>query len=326
MTRTAVIAIGGNSLIKDRQHERIADQYQACVETCRHIAPLLRDPDLRLVITHGNGPQVGFTLRRSELASGEVPSLPLDSCVAGTQGGIGYHIQLALANEFRRLNVVRTAVSIVTMSLVDANDRAFLAPDKPIGSFLTKEEAEHHRRIDRWNVVEDAGRGWRRVVASPRPTKILEVDAIRALLDRGFVVIAAGGGGIAVVEDPAGGVRGAEAVIDKDLASSLLARQLGADLLVISTAVENVFLAFGTAQQRAIDRMTAAEAHRYMQAGHFKAGSMLPKIEAAMSFVESGCGDAVITDPPHLEAALDGAGGTRITLAECAAPALSYEL
>ena len=312
MKTTAVIAIGGNSLIKDKQHERIEDQYQACAETCGHIAPLLRDPDLRLVITHGNGPQVGFILRRSELASKEVPPVPLASCVAGTQGALGFHLQLALLNEFRRLSIDKTAATVVTLCLVDKNDPAFARPDKPIGTFLSKEEAERHRVMDDWQIIEDAGRGWRRVVPSPRPIKIIELGAMCRLLESGFVVIAAGGGGIAVVEDAERSVRGAAAVIDKDLASSLLAQNLRADRLVILTAVERVCLAFGTPQQRPIDRMNVAEARRYTAEGHFKAGSMLPKIEACIEFIEAGGREAIITDPAHVELAFAGEAGTHI--------------
>lgn len=312
MTRTAVIAIGGNSLIADKQHQRVPDQYQACAETCRHLAPLLRDPGFRLVITHGNGPQVGFILRRSELASRELHPVPLDSCVADTQGAIGFHIQMALFNEFRRLGIDKTAATVVTMCVVDPADPAFGTPNKPIGSFLTKEEAEHHIAADGWTVVEDSGRGWRRVVASPRPTAIVELGAVRSLLDSGFVVVAAGGGGIAVVENAAGEITGAAAVIDKDHASSLLARELGADLFVVSTAVEKVCLRFGTPQEQAIDRMTLADARRYVSEGHFKAGSMLPKIEAVIEFLEGGGREAIITDPAHVGLALAGQAGTHV--------------
>jgi carbamate kinase len=312
VTRTAVIAIGGNSLITDKEHQKVPDQYQACAETCRYLAPLFEDPSLRLVITHGNGPQVGFILRRSELAAKELHMVPLDSCVADTQGAIGYHIQLALHNEFRRLRIGRAAATVVTLCVVDKDDIAFQRPNKPIGSFMPKEQADHHREVDGWDVVEDAGRGWRRVVASPVPMSILELDAVKSLLDSGFVVIAAGGGGIAVVEDAEGMMKGASAVIDKDLASSLLARQLGADLLVISTAVEKVCLGFGTAQQTDIDRMTVAEAKKYVVEGHFKPGSMLPKIQAVIGFLEGGGREAIITDPAHLGLALDGKAGTRV--------------
>jgi carbamate kinase len=307
-----VIAIGGNSLITDKEHQKVPDQYQACAETCRHVAPLFSEPNLRLVITHGNGPQVGYILRRSELAAKELHMVPLDSCVADTQGAIGYHIQLALHNEFRRLGIGKAAATLVTQCVVDKDDIAFRKPNKPIGSFMTKDQADHHRAIDGWDVVEDAGRGWRRVVASPIPMSILELDAVKSLLDSGFVVIAAGGGGIAVVEDAEGMLKGAAAVIDKDLASSLLARQLGAELLVISTAVEKVSLRFGTPQQTDIERMTLAEARQYVIEGHFKPGSMLPKIQAVIDFIEGGGREAIITDPAHLGLALAGKAGTHV--------------
>ena len=312
MKRTAVIAIGGNSLITDKEHQTVPDQYLAAAETCRHVAPLLKDGDLRLVITHGNGPQVGFILRRSELALKELHMVPLDSCVADTQGAIGYHIQLALHNEFRKLGIEKGAATVVTQCLVDLEDPAFAKPNKPIGSFLSLEQADHHRAADGWDVVEDAGRGWRRVVASPAPKAILELDAVKSLLDAGFVVVAAGGGGIAVVADAAGNLTGASAVIDKDHASSLLARQLGAELLVISTAVEKVCLNFGKPNQVDVDRMTVAEAKQYVAEGHFKPGSMLPKIQAVIAFLEGGGREAIITDPAHLSLAFAGKTGTHV--------------
>jgi len=312
VTRTAVIAIGGNSLITDKEHQTVPDQYQAAADTCAHIAPLVADGDLRLVVTHGNGPQVGFILRRSELAAHELHMVPLDSCVADTQGALGYHIQLALGNEFRRLGVKKGTATVVTQCLVDRNDPAFAKPNKPIGSFLTKSQAEHHREADGWVVVEDSGRGWRRVVASPEPKEILELEAVKSLLDAGFVVVAAGGGGIAVVDDGTGKLKGAAAVIDKDHASSLLARELGADLLVISTAVEKVCLNFGKPDQMDLDRMTLAEAKRYCAEGHFKPGSMLPKIQAVIAFLEGGGREAIITDPAHLGEALAGKTGTHV--------------
>jgi carbamate kinase len=312
VTRTAVIAIGGNSLITDKEHQTVPDQYEAAAQTCRHVAPLLADGDLRLVITHGNGPQVGFILRRSELALKELHMVPLDSCVADTQGAIGYHIQLALHNEFRKLGIEKGAATVVTQCLVDREDPAFAKPNKPIGSFLSLEQADHHRAVDGWDVVEDAGRGWRRVVASPAPKSILELAAVKSLLDAGFVVVAAGGGGIAVVADAAGNLTGASAVIDKDHASSLLARELGADLLVISTAVEKVCLNFGKPNQVDVDRMTVAEAKQYVAEGHFKPGSMLPKIQAVIAFLEGGGREAIITDPAHLSLAFAGKTGTHV--------------
>jgi carbamate kinase len=312
MTRTVVIAIGGNSLIADDAHQSVADQYQAVADTCVHIASMLQAEDLRLVVTHGNGPQVGFILRRSELAAEELHMVPLDSCVADTQGALGYQLQRAMYNEFKRRGVRRQAATVVTQVLVDRDDPAFSKPNKPIGSFMSAALAEVHRAKDGWDLVEDAGRGFRRVVASPKPKAILELDAVRSLLDAGFVVVAGGGGGIAVVEGPGGELTGASAVIDKDLASSLMAKELGAELLIISTAVEKVCLDFGKPSQRALSSMTLAEARQYIQEGHFKPGSMLPKIQAVVSFLEAGGKEALITDPAHLAAALRGETGTRI--------------
>ena len=313
MKKTVVVALGGNSFVSDETHQSVPDQYRAAERACGHIVPLLRDPDLRLVVTHGNGPQVGFILRRSELAAPELHQVPLDSCVADTQGALGYQLERALRNELRRHGLARSPAAVVTLVLVDRDDPAFRHPTKPIGAFLTKERAEEHRLKDGWDVAEDAGRGWRRVVASPVPKAILDLDAVRSLLDAGFVVVAAGGGGIAVVEDPSGDISGASAVVDKDLASSLLARQLGAEVLVITTSVEKVCLDYGKPGQRALDAMTVAEAKRYMAEGHFKAGSMLPKVQAIIEFLEGGGRQAIITDPEHLAAALEGRGGTRVT-------------
>jgi carbamate kinase len=312
MTRTVVVALGGNAFIADDQHQSVPDQYRAAERACTHLVPmLLRDPKLRVVITHGNGPQVGFILRRSELAAREMHQVPLDSCVADTQGALGYHLERALRNDLRRKGLERSAAAVVTLALVDRDDPAFRNPTKPIGSFMSREQAEEHRRRDGWDVAEDAGRGWRRVVASPRPRQILEIGAVKALLDAGYVVIAAGGGGIAVVEDASGELTGASAVIDKDLATSLLARQLGAELLVISTGVEKVALDYGKPTQRTVDELTVAEARRYAAEGHFKPGSMLPKIEAVIEFLEGGGREAIITHPENFEAALRGEAGTR---------------
>ena len=312
MAKTVVIAIGGNSLISDSGHQSVADQYDAAAQTCVHIASMLKEEDLRLVVTHGNGPQVGFILRRSEIAAPELHMVPLDSCVADTQGALGYQLQRAMRNEFRRRGVNRTAVTVVTQVLVDKDDPALQKPNKPIGSFMSREQAEAHRIKDGWDLVEDSGRGWRRVVASPQPRAILELDAVKGLLDAGFVVVAGGGGGIAVVEDEHGDLNGVPAVIDKDLASSLMARQLKAELLIISTAVEKVCLNFGKPEQKSLSTMTLAEAKQYIAEGHFKPGSMLPKIQAVVDFLEGGGTQAIITDPEHLAEALKGRAGTSV--------------
>jgi carbamate kinase len=309
--KTIVIAIGGNSLIKDDKHMSVPDQYAAVVETARHISDLV-EGGFRVVITHGNGPQVGFILLRSEYSRGILHEVPLDSIGADTQGAIGYQIQQAMQNEFRRRGLKQAVATVVTQTLVDKNDPAFQKPSKPIGQFYKKEDAEDRMRTEKWTMVEDSGRGWRRVVPSPKPVRIIEADVIRHLVDDGYVVIAAGGGGIPVVEDEQGDLRGTAAVIDKDLASAALAKEIGADLLVISTAVEQVCLHFGKPEQKTIDRMTVSEAKQHMKEGHFKPGSMLPKVQACVQFIENGGTEALITCPESLPQALAGKTGTRI--------------
>ncbi len=313
MSRLAVIAIGGNSLIRDESHRSVADQYDAVVETVRHIAGLV-EQGYDIVITHGNGPQVGFILLRSEIAekAAGLHAVPLDSCGADTQGAIGYQIQQALHNEFLKRGIVRKAVTVVTQVLVDREDPAFTNPSKPVGSFYSKEEIQKKVAGEGWNVVEDAGRGWRRVVASPMPVQIVELDAILSLVKAGFIVIAAGGGGIPVVKDEAGNLKGAAAVIDKDHATSLLATKLNADLFIISTAVEKVYINYNRPDQTGLDRMTIREASAYIDQGQFAKGSMLPKVKAAVSFLEHGGREALITNPESLEQAVAGKTGTRI--------------
>jgi carbamate kinase len=309
--RRAVVAIGGNSLIKDKQHQSVRDQYIAAGETCWHIAAMIQE-GWDVAIGHGNGPQVGFILRRSELAAHELHEVPLDVCGADSQGAIGYALVQNLENDFRRLGLDRHAVAVVTQVEVSADDPAFQQPTKPIGSFMDVETAER-RRSEGWAVVDDANRGWRRVVASPQPIRIVEEDAIKRLLDEGFVVVSVGGGGIPVVSDGDGNLSGVAAVIDKDLASSLLATRIDADLLMITTAVEKVALDFGTPEERPIDRMSLSEAKGYLAEGrHFAAGSMAPKIEAVIGFLERGGERAVITDPENVERALRGETGTTI--------------
>lgn len=309
MNRVAVVAIGGNSLIKDKNHQTVPDQYRAAAETCHHIAAMI-EQGWDVVITHGNGPQVGFILRRSELARHELHEVPLDSCGADTQGAIGYMLQKALYNEFRRRGIVKTAATVVTQVLVDRNDPAFQNPTKPIGSFMDEQTARMRATQEGWTVREDAGRGWRRVVPSPLPKRIIELEAIETLIRQGITVIAVGGGGIPVVEDEQGDLIGAEAVIDKDYASSLLARSLRADLFLISTAVEKVALHYGKPDQRWLDRVSLEEARRYLSEGHFPAGSMGPKIQAIIDYLEAGGKHAIVTNPENLERALRGETGT----------------
>jgi carbamate kinase len=309
--KTLVIAIGGNSLIKDVRHQSVPDQYAAVVETARHLTDLL-ERGHRIVVTHGNGPQVGFILLRSEHSRGFLHQVPLDSIVADTQGALGYQIQQALENEFRRRGLRKSVATVVTQTLVDRQDPAFGAPSKPIGEFYSREQAEERMRVEQWQMVEDAGRGWRRVVPSPSPLRIIESEVVRHLVKDGYVVIAAGGGGIPVVADDQGMLTGVAAVIDKDLASAVLASQIAADMLVISTGVEQVFMDFGKPNQRAVKSLTVAEARRAIAEGHFPPGSMLPKIEACIQFLTHGGREAVITCPAQLSAALDGRTGTRI--------------
>lgn len=311
VAKKAVIAIGGNSLIKDKQHQTVPDQYIAMAETCKHIADMIQE-GWDVVVTSGNGPQVGFILRRSELSKRELHEVPLDSCGADTQGAIGYMVQKALNNEFRRRNMEKDVVSVVTLVRVDSEDPAFKNPDKPIGSFLDEKTAKDRAQADGWTVKEDAGRGWRRVVPSPMPKEIIELPSIKLLVNQGIIVYAVGGGGIPVVRRNNGDLEGTSAVIDKDRASALLASGLNADLLLISTAVEKVYLNFGKPNQKAIDKMDHVQAQRYIDEGHFAAGSMLPKIEACIDFVRKGGQLAIITDPPNITRALRGETGTRI--------------
>ncbi len=311
----ALIAVGGNSLIADREHMTVEDQYKAVCETAEHIADLV-EAGYRVVVTHGNGPQVGFILRRSEIARevAHMHPVPLVSCDADTQGAIGYQIQQALDNEFRKRNIGLTAATIVTQILVDPEDEAFRKPAKPIGEFYNTDEAELLKSAyPDWTLVEDAGRGFRRVVASPLPRKIIELDAIKALLKSDFCVIAAGGGGIPVVESEDGILEGRDAVIDKDFASAFLSYEIGADVFIISTGVKEVCLNFGKPDQKSLNRITAAEAKEYLDAGHFAPGSMAPKIQAALDFLGRGGKEVVITSPENLKEAVLNGKGTHIT-------------
>jgi len=308
----AVLAMGGNSLIRDKNHIALSFQYEMVQETAKHIADLIAH-GIHLVITHGNGPQVGFIYRRGELSRSELPLIPLDICGADTQGAIGYMIEKALLNEFRRRGIDKKVTAVVTQTIVDREDRSFTHPTKPIGSFMSEEEALAHKREVGWEVVEDAGRGYRRVVPSPIPKKIIELDVIKLLVQSGYVVIAAGGGGVPVILNEQGEIEGVEAVIDKDLGSSILASGLGADTLIISTAIDAVYLNFGQKDQRPLSRVSLPEIKRYLEEGHFKPGSMKPKIEAIINFLENGGEKAIITSPENLLHAFKGKAGTTIT-------------
>jgi len=308
----AVIAVGGNSLIKDETHRTVADQYEAGRESMHHIAGMIAD-GWKVVISHGNGPQVGFIYRRSELSLHELHPVPMDFCGADTQGAIGYMFTRALYNEFLQRGMDQKAVAVVTQTVVSRDDPGFKNPSKPIGSFMDEATAKEHAAKQGWVVVEDAGRGWRRVVASPVPLRIVEAAQIRTLIDAGFVVVGVGGGGIPVIENPDGTLEGVEAVIDKDFGSALLANMIHADLFIISTAVEKVAINFKKPGEKWLDRLTLAEAKQYMVEGHFAKGSMLPKIQAIIRFLEAGGKEALITNPENIGRALRGETGTWIS-------------
>jgi len=311
--KVAVVAIGGNSLIKDNAHQSVEDQYQAAKETTFHIADMI-EAGWDVVIGHGNGPQVGFILRRSEIAAKVegMHEVPLEVCGADSQGAIGYALQQTLQNEFRKRGIDKGVATVVTQVLVDKDDPAFSKPSKPIGGFMGADEAQRRKAELGWSVVEDAGRGWRRVVASPIPQKVVELEAVKTLINTGTVVISVGGGGIPVIEMDQQYV-GTAAVIDKDFASSLLARLIKADLLLISTAVEKVALNFGKPDQKWLDHLSLKEAKQYLAEGtHFAKGSMAPKIQAIIWFLEAGGKQALITNPENIGRALRHETGTWI--------------
>jgi carbamate kinase len=309
---TAIVAVGGNSMIIDDQHQSIPDQYKAAATSSHYVADMV-EAGVTVVLTHGNGPQVGFILRRSGIAKGVVPEVPVDYADADTQGAIGYMFQRALHNEFKRRGLKRQVVAVVTQVVVDRDDPALSDPTKPIGEYMDQDTALSLASQLGWVVREDAGRGWRRVVGSPKPMRIVELDIIASLVAQGHIVIACGGGGIPVVEDSDGNLHGIEAVIDKDFASALLASDLKADLFVVSTGVEKVAINFNRPDQRWLDRLTLAEAKRFLEEGQFPRGSMGPKIEAIASFLMAG-GErrAIITNPPNLGRALAGLTGTHV--------------
>jgi carbamate kinase len=314
MTKLAIIAIGGNSLIRDNTHQTVEDQYAAVCETAKHIVGMI-EQGYEVIITHGNGPQVGFILRRSEIAceTAGMHAVPLVACGADTQGALGYQIQQAMDNEFMRRKIDKSAVSLVTQVVVAADDPAFAKPSKPIGSFFTPEQAERIQKNNPgWVMINDAGRGYRRVVASPQPREIVEKDVIAKLVREGYCLIAVGGGGIPVSRQEDGSFKGVDAVIDKDFASSLLAVQIQADELIISTGVPKVYLHYGKPEQRALDSVTLAELKEYVTKNHFAPGSMLPKIQAVIGFLEHGGRKAIITSPEFLEGAVAGKTGTHI--------------
>ncbi|MGZ5715462.1 MAG: carbamate kinase [Caldimonas sp.] len=308
----AVVAVGGNALILDDRHTALADQYDAVCATATHVATMIA-AGWNVVLTHGNGPQVGFILRRSEIADGQVPTVPVQYAVGDTQGAIGFMFQNALGNALARRGLRIPVVTLVTQTLVDRSDPAFAKPDKPIGSFMTEEIAKELATKLAWTVMQDGNRGWRRAIASPQPVRVIEAPIIERLAREGVLIIACGGGGIAVEELAGGELRGVEAVIDKDRASALLAIEMNADLLMIPTGVERVAIRYGQPGEEWLDRISVAQAEAYTAEGHFGAGSMGPKIEALLNFVKRRPGGrGVITNAENIERALHGASGTWI--------------
>lgn len=312
--KVAVVAIGGNALITSAEKSEAHHEYEAIVQAARQIVELIAC-GWRVVVTHGNGPQVGFILRRSEIAQDEVPTIPLEVAVGQTQGAIGYMLQHALNNELTLRGITHTrAVAIVTQALVDLNDPAFQKPDKPIGAYMDKATAEKLAASQGWSIAEETGKGWRRVVASPKPLQLLESSVIRQLLDRNVLVIACGGGGIPVAYNDHQLLQPVPAVIDKDRASALLAIELQADMLLVPTGIEQVAVNFGTPRQRWLTRLTPAEAETLLQEGQFGAGSMGPKIEAMLTYLQH-CpqGAGLITSLHAMDKAVHGQGGTHFT-------------
>jgi len=308
----AVVAVGGNALIRDSAHTALNDQYDAVCATATHVIDMVA-AGWNVVVTHGNGPQVGFILRRSEIADGQVPTVPIRYAVGDTQGAIGFMFQNALGNELRRRGIDKPVVTLVTQTLVDHDDPAFTHPDKPVGSFMNEEIARELERKLGWSIMQDGNRGWRRCIASPRPLRIIEAPIIARLARDGVLVIACGGGGIAVEQAADGVLEGAEAVVDKDRASALLAIEMDADLLMIPTGVERVAIRFGQPDQQWLDRISVTEAKRYAAAGEFGEGSMQPKIEAILTYVNGRKGGrGVITNPESIARALRGETGTWI--------------
>lgn len=308
-----VIALGGNALQEAGKPATAQAQLEVVEKTSEYIADIV-ERGYEVIVAHGNGPQVGRIVIQNEVASASTPAMPFDVCGAMSQGMIGYHIQQGLSKVLRHRGINKNVVTVVTQVVVDKDDPKFKAPSKPIGPFYTEEEAKAIAAEKGYTMKQDAGRGWRRVVASPLPVEIVELDAVKTLNDAGFVVVTVGGGGIPVVRNEAGDLEGVAAVIDKDLASEKLARDMDADALVILTAVEKVSINFKKPDQKDLDRMSAAEAKQYIKEGHFAPGSMLPKIEAALNFVESKPGRiAIITSLDKAVDAIEGRAGTTIT-------------
>lgn len=310
-SKTAVVALGGNAITKKGVPDTIANQFEHTRQSLAGIVPLIRD-GYRLVITHGNGPQVGNAILRVELSRDKAPVLPLGICVADTEGGMGYMIEQSLQNRLRKEGIDREVVTIVTQVLVDENDPSIKDPSKYIGQFYDYDQARKFAKERGWSVKKDSDRGWRRVVASPVPLKTINANAVKLLVDNGYIVIAAGGGGVPAYIDENDNYEGVDAVVDKDRASAVLANEIGADLLMILTSVDKVALNFTELNQEFLDKVTLSEIKEYHAQGHFPPGSMGPKVEAAISFIENGGREVVITSIENAYDAATGNAGTRV--------------
>ena len=311
MRETVIISIGSNTLIRSSEKGTIEEQFEHAKAAISHVIKII-EKDYKVVITHGNGPIVGNILIRNEAAKNIIPPMPLYICNADSEGGIGFMIQQTLYNQLRKRGIKKDVVTVVTQVVVDKNDPAFSNPTKPIGPFYTKADADILKREKGWAMIEDSNRGYRRVVPSPRPLKVIEADAIRKLADAGAIVIAAGGGGVPVVELPDGDLTGIDAVIDKDLATSLLAKNIGAGLFINLTQIDKVYINFGKADQTGLNNLSVTDAKKYLSQGEFALGSMGPKIEAAIEFLEAGGKEVIITIPELIEKAMEERAGTRI--------------
>jgi len=309
--KTAVVALGGNAITLPDEEDTIANQFRNTRNSLDAVIEMVRS-GYKLVLTHGNGPQVGNAILRVELARGTAPILPLGICVADTEGGMGYMIEQSLQNRLRRDGIDRSVVTLITQVLVDKDDPQIENPSKYIGQFYTEQDAHNHALIRGWAVKQDANRGWRRVVPSPKPLSILNSDIIRMLVEQGTIVIAAGGGGIPMYIDERGNYEGLDAVIDKDLASAVLAKEINAEILIILTSVEQVAKNFGTDKEELLGRVTLSEIRKLYDEGHFPPGSMGPKMKAAMEFLEDGGKEVIITSFFKAAKALKGEAGTRI--------------
>jgi carbamate kinase len=312
MRGRVLVALGGNAILKHEEEGTAEEQLANVRSTCEKIVEIIRNGH-SLAMTHGNGPQVGDILLKNEAAKNTLPQMPLDICGAESQGMLGYMLQQSMRNELEFAGMTMGATTVLTQTIVNKNDTAFAHPTKPIGPFYTAMEAAKLKREKGWTIINDAGRGYRRVVPSPKPTAIVEADSIKKLLDEGIVVIACGGGGVPVVKDDAGRLQGVDAVIDKDHCAGLFAQLISAEILLVPTDVEKVSLNYGTPKQVDLDRLTVTDAEKYLDEGHFPPGSMGPKVESAMSFLKAGGRSAVITSLERANDALQGKAGTEIS-------------